>query len=414
MNFLPTWPIAFDTMTVFGLLLILGALGGYLSHRFPWLPSITGFMLIGLLFGPSGLVVLDEETLAKSRILVDIALGLILYRLGLSLKLSLLRERVMLGVMGLAESSLTIIVITGVLWIAGFALPVAGLVAAIVVSSSPAVLLHVAHEVRASGDVTETTKTLVAINNVVSFVAFSALLPLVQFSSGKSWSEILLLPTYRFFGSLILGCTAGAVVYVLTHRTREATQYRLAFVIGGVMLTTGLANVFNLSALYAPLVLGIVVKNLEQEDTVSQIQFGESFELFFIVLFVSAGANLHLHDLITLAPVVILLVVTRSLAKVGGVVAVAAATREALNKAVARGMLLIPMAGMAIGLTRTTAELFPDQAASVAAVVLGAVAVFETIGPPLAAYAFNLAGEAGQAQKHTSPEALATTVEEVS
>jgi Kef-type K+ transport system membrane component KefB len=414
MNFLPTWPITFDTMTVFGLLLILGALGGYLAHRFPWLPSITGFMLIGLLFGPSGLVVLDEETLAKSRILVDIALGLILYRLGLSLKLSLLRERVTLGVMGLAESSLTIIVITGVLWIAGFALPVAGLVAAIVVSSSPAVLLHVAHEVRASGDVTETTKTLVAINNVVSFVAFSALLPLVQFSSGKSWSEILLLPTYRFFGSLILGCTAGAVVYVLTHRTREATQYRLAFVIGGVMLTTGLANVFNLSALYAPLVLGIVVKNLEQEDTVSQIQFGESFELFFIVLFVSAGANLHLHDLITLAPVVILLVVTRSLAKVGGVVAVAAATREALNKAVARGMLLIPMAGMAIGLTHTTAELFPDQAASVAAVVLGAVAVFETIGPPLAAYAFNLAGEAGQAQKHTSPEAPATTVEEAS
>jgi Kef-type K+ transport system membrane component KefB len=414
MNFLPTWPITFDTMTVFGLLLILGALGGYLAHRFPWLPSITGFMLIGLLFGPSGLVVLDEETLAKSTILVDIALGLILYRLGLSLKLSLLRERVMLGVMGLAESSLTIIVITGVLWIAGFALPVAGLVAAIVVSSSPAVLLHVAHEVRASGDVTETTKTLVAINNVVSFVAFSALLPLVQFSSGKSWSEILLLPTYRFFGSLILGCTAGAVVYVLTHRTREATQYRLAFVIGGVMLTTGLANVFNLSALYAPLVLGIVVKNLEQEDTVSQIQFGESFELFFIVLFVSAGADLHLHDLITLAPVVILLVVTRSLAKVGGVVAVAAATREALNKAVARGMLLIPMAGMAIGLTRTTAELFPDQAASVAAVVLGAVAVFETIGPPLAAYAFNLAGEAGQAQKHTNPEALAKAVEEAS
>jgi Kef-type K+ transport system membrane component KefB len=414
MNFLPTWPITFDTMTVFGLLLILGALGGYLAHRFPWLPSITGFMLIGLLFGPSGLVVLDEETLAKSRILVDIALGLILYRLGLSLNLSLLRKRVTLGVMGLAESSLTIIVVAGVLWIAGFALPVAGLVAAIVVSSSPAVLLHVAHEVRASGDVTETTKTLVAINNVVSFVAFSALLPLVQFSSGKSWSEILLLPTYRFFGSLILGCTAGAVVYVLTHRTREATQYRLAFVIGGVMLTTGLANVFNLSALYAPLVLGIVVKNLEQEDTVSQIQFGESFELFFIVLFVSAGANLHLHDLITLAPVVILLVVTRSLAKVGGVVAVAAATREALNKAVARGMLLIPMAGMAIGLTHTTAELFPDQAASVAAVVLGALAVFETIGPPLAAYAFNLAGEAGQAQKHTSPEALATTVEEAS
>ncbi|MGQ9896612.1 MAG: cation:proton antiporter [Acidobacteriota bacterium] len=414
MRFLPTWPITFDVMGVFGLLLILGALGGYLAHRLPWLPSITGFMLIGLLFGPSGLVVLDATTLSESKILVDIALGLILYRLGLSLNLSLLKERPVLAVTGFAESLLTVIAITGVLWLVGFSLPVSGLVAAIVVSSSPAVLLHVAHEQRAAGDVTETTKTLVAINNVVSFVLFSALLPLVQFSSGKSWSEILLLPTYRFFGSLILGGIIGAMVYMLTHYTREAAQYRLAFIIGSVMLTTGLANVFNLSLLYSPLVLGVVVRNLEKEDMLSQIQFGESFELFFIVLFVSAGANLHLSDLITLAPIVLLLVITRSLAKIGGVVVVAKAADEPLKKAMARGLLLIPMAGMAIGLTHTTAELFPDKASSVAAIVLGAVAVFESIGPPLAIYAFNLAGEASQEQPSARASTRAVAVEEAS
>ncbi|MFQ3640616.1 MAG: cation:proton antiporter, partial [Chloracidobacterium sp.] len=285
-------------MTIFGLLLILGALGGYLAHRFPWLPSITGFMLVGLLFGPSGLTVLDDDNLAKSKILVDIALGLILYRLGLSLNVLLLRQQMTLGSMALAESALTFITIIGSLWLVNIPIAVAALVAAIVVSSSPAVLLHVAHEVRAAGEVTETTKTLVALNNIISFVAFSALLPLVQFSSGKSWSDILLLPTYRFFGSLVLGCLVGILVYFLTHRTREATQYRLAFIIGAVMLTVGLASVLNLSTLFAPLVLGVVVKNLEQEDIVSQMQFGESFELFFIVLFVSAGANLHLHDLV--------------------------------------------------------------------------------------------------------------------
>lgn len=403
MDFLPAWPPAFNTMTIFGLLLILGALGGYAAHRFPWLPSITGFMLIGLLFGPSGIALLDEDTLARSRLLVDIALGLILYRLGLSLNILLLKERPTLAVAGVAESALTFIVVAGTLWIVGFPATVAALVGAIVVSSSPAVLLHVAHEVKAAGEVTETTKTLVAVNNFISFLAFSALLPLVQFSAGKSWGDILLLPTYRFFGSIVLGVGVGVGVYFLTHRTREAVQYRLAFVIGGVMLTTGLAAALNLSTLFAPLVLGIVVKNLEQEDLLSQIQFGESFELFFIVLFVSAGANLHLHELVALAPVVLLLVAARSLAKIGGVVAVSAAVRVPLPQAAARGLLLIPMAGLAIGLTRTTAELLPDKASGVAAIVLGAVAVFETIGPPIAAYAFRLAGEAGKAATHRRP-----------
>ncbi len=405
MDFLPTWPPAFNTMTTFGLLLILGALGGYLAHRFPWLPSITGFMLIGLLFGPSGLALLDARTVAESRILVDIALGLIVYRLGLSLNIALLKERPTLAIAGLAESALTFAVIIGALWIIGFSTVVAALVGAIVVSSSPAVLLHVANEVKAAGDVTNTTKALVGLNNLISFVAFSALLPLAQYSSGKNWSDILLLPTYRFFGSVMLGCAVGVTIYFLTHRTRDAVQYRLAFIIGAVMLTVGLASILNLSALFAPLVLGIVVKNLEQEDLLSQIEFGESFELFFIILFVSTGANLHLHELFALAPAVALLVVARSLAKVGGVVAVAAAAQEPLPTATARGLLLIPMAGLAIGLTQTTAELFPDVAASVAAIVLGAVAVFETIGPPIAAYAFKLAGEAGQALGEPSESA---------
>ncbi|HAF43811.1 MAG TPA: peptidase, partial [Gallionellaceae bacterium] len=56
-------------------------------------------------------------------------------------------------------------------------------------------------------------------------------------------------------------------------------------------------------------------------------------------------------------------------------------------------MLLIPMAGLAIGLVQTSGNLFPQHAPTVTAIVLGAVAIFETIGPPIAAYAFRVAGE---------------------
>ena len=51
------------------------------------------------------------------------------------------------------------------------------------------------------------------------------------------------------------------------------------------------------------------------------------------------------------------------------------------------------MAGLAIGLVQSSSQLVPEHAAVISAIVLGAVTVFETIGPPIASYAFRLAGE---------------------
>ena len=81
MEFLPTFPLQVTTLFFFGFLLFCGALGGYLAHRVPWIPSITGFMLVGLLAGPNGLNLFGFETLERAKIVIDIALALILYRL---------------------------------------------------------------------------------------------------------------------------------------------------------------------------------------------------------------------------------------------------------------------------------------------------------------------------------------------
>ena len=83
MEFLPVWPFPVNTLFFFGFLLFCGALGGYVAHRWPWIPSITGFMVVGLFAGPNVLGLISPEALAQSRIVVDVALALILYRLGL-------------------------------------------------------------------------------------------------------------------------------------------------------------------------------------------------------------------------------------------------------------------------------------------------------------------------------------------
>ena len=394
MEFLPTWPLHISPLIAFGMVLIAGALGGFVAHRLPWLPSISGFLLVGFICGPSGLGIFGAQTIAESQILLDIALALILYRLGLSLDIKTLLRSPALIVTALVECAATFAAVFYLLKLFDIAGPVAALVAAISISSSPAVLLHVANEMNAEGPVTDSTKTLVALNNLISFVAFSATLPTLLYSNGASWQTTVLQPLYGFAGSLLIGGIFAYALHFLVVKTKHAAQYKLALVIGTLMTVIGFAYELKLSMLFAPLVIGVAVKTLERRSLTSNLEFGAPFELFFIVLFVFAGARLHLSELIEYAPIVLLLVAVRSLAKILGAGTMLSIFRQPTRGNLARGLLLMPMAGLAIGLVQKSNELFPAHATAVSAIVLGAVAVFETIGPPIAAFALRFAGEA--------------------
>lgn len=396
MDFLPHLPLAFNTQAAFGLMLFAGVLGGYLAHRISWLPSITGFMAVGLLIGPSGLGLLDGDALELAQPIINVSLGLILYRLGLSLDLKAMGRDPSLLVTALFESALTFSLSFILLQALGMPTLVAGLAAAIVISSSPAILIHVAHELNAAGPVTERAKELVALNNLFSFLAFSALLPIGHLSVGEAdWTTAFLQPLYQVVGSMLLATLIAATLVWLARTTRGAPQYRLALIIGAIMLGLGMARELNVSALFVPLALGVSVRTLERDELLSDVAFGEAFELFFIALFVYAGAHINLDLLGELGGIALALVAVRIAAKWLGAFGIGRLYGQATAPAAATGTLLIPMAGLAIGLAQTAHNLFALEAEQLSALVLGAVAILETIGPPLAAWAFRLAGEVG-------------------
>lgn len=393
MDFLPSWPPASNTLFFFGFLLFCGSIGGFIAHRWPWLPSITGFMLVGFVAGPNVLGLFSYEHLAGSGVVIDVALGLILYRLGLSLDIKeLVRDR-SLAVISVAESLLTgVVVYVMLVWMGLDALP-AAIVGAIAISSSPAVLIHVSHELGASGPVTDRAESLVALNNVIAFLAFAALLPLLYRDGQAPWLTVVGAPLYGLLGSAALGGAAGLGLHYTARRFKSARQYHLALVIGAVMLTLGAALMLKLSTLFAPLVLGAVVRGIERKELISDLEFGPAFELFFIALFVYAGANLHVAEMITYAPYALVFVLGRAVAKWLGVTAASSLFRVPLRQSMSTGLLLLPMAGLAIGLVETTLDLFPGRGAIVASIVLAGVAVMETIGPPIAARAFRWSGD---------------------
>lgn len=397
-SFLPSaWP-EMNLPIVFGVLIAFGALGGLLAERVRWLPSITGFMAVGLLVGPSGLGLLSPEDLREARVLVDVALGLILFKLGASLHpVRALRNR-RLVFTSLVESGATFVAILALMLVLGTPAVVAVLAAAIAVSSSPAVLIHVAEELHARGPTLSSARSLVAANNVLSFVLFSLALPVALLGESFHLATSLLLPAYQMIGAAAVGAAVAFVATRIGALTRhDESHLRFALVVGAVMLTLGLASAVKVSTLFAGLSLGIACRWMQGRGRLSRVEFGGGGDLFFVLLFVFAGANLHLHELLQYGPVALAFVVVRSLAKLLAVQACGAAFRLPQRRAFSSGLLLIPMAGLAIGLVQTVERLMPGLGGQVAAIVLAAVAVFETLGPPLAAFALRLCGEAGQA-----------------
>ncbi|WP_338415942.1 cation:proton antiporter [uncultured Sphaerotilus sp.] len=396
------WP-EINLMIAFGILLAFGTLGGMLAARMRWLPTITGFMVFGLLIGPSGLSLMPVTSLDKARPLVEIALGLILFKLGATLHpMAVLRNRRLL-ITSLVESLATFAAILGLLLWIGVGPLVALLAASISVSSSPAVLIHVAEELHASGPTVSTAQALVALNNVLAFVLYSLCLPLALHDKFEL-SEALMLPAYQLMGAVVISMTVAWLVTRIALYTRhDEEHFRFALVVGGVMLAIGLALSLKASTLFTSLTLGVACRWLQGRSKLSRVDFGGGGDVFFIILFVFAGANLHLHDLLQYGSIAAAYVAVRTLAKCLSIYVCGRRFGVPHRQALSQGLLLVPMAGLAIGLVQNISGLMPELGAKVAAVVLASVAVFETIGPPLAAFALRFVGEAGAANPDREP-----------
>ena len=392
------FPLHLNPALVFGLLILVGVCGGILASRISWLPTITGFMLVGVVLGPSILNIFDAELLAISKGFVEVALGLILFKLGSAVHPKEILVNPRLVVTSVIEVTLTFLAVIGVLYLFDVPPIVSLLVASIFVSSSPAILVHVANEVGAAGRVTNSAKSLVALNNVLSFILFTSFMPFALQSSSPSLLDAIGLPLYRLFGSLVVGT---AVAYAVTKLTKlltgTSTHFIFPIVIGAIMVTLGLSSAFQFSFLFAALTLGVATRWMELKYmSLTKAQFGYGEDIFFIILFVTAGANLHLSELLSVGLVAPCLIVARCLAKFSGVALGGRMASYTMPQASARGLLLLPMAGLAIGLVQTTQEFAPAIAAQVAALVIAAVAVLESVGPPVTKVAFEIAGETGK------------------
>ncbi len=386
-------------MLVFGIFLLFGVLGGIIANRISWLPTISSFMALGFIIGPHGLSLVTQDMLAESSVLTTIAMGLILYKLGNALHpKEMLRSR-SLQWMSLAENLFSFLLVFALIAALGFGTAHAWVVAAISISSSPAVLVHVAGEMRAKGPVTDRTKSLIALNNLISYILFSLALPFAMGRYGTiNVVSAVMYTAYRFIGAVTVGTLVAWVSVRLARMLKPNDEhYRFSIVIGSIALVLGICNMLGISALLAPLVLGIATRWFEtSRHNLSRVTMGEGGDLFFIILFVFAGAKINIGLVAKMGLLPVMLVFARLVGKSAGVYGASRLMKADMRQAGPISLLLMPMASLAIGLVLTASQLLPEMARGITAIILSMVAILETLGPIAAKEAFLIAGEADQ------------------
>jgi Kef-type K+ transport system membrane component KefB len=380
-------------------LLLLGvvALAGLYfgrAARFARLPSLIGFMVLGVLLGPSLLGCFEETNLQTLSFLTEIALGFVAFSIGAELSMTSLRQ---LGggivAIILAESFGAFAIVTAVVFLLTRSWPLALLFGAVAPASAPAGTVAVIQEYRARGTLTKALYAVVGFDDGLAILIFGfaaaiakTLLSAQLLGSGGGVAGVaaaMRQPAIEIAASLGVGVLVGFLFSALARQLRHGHEM-LVVVFGTVLVATGVSLYFNLSLILTNMAVGFVLVNTRRESFVHRVTepVREIMPLIFIIFFTLAGAHLRLSELPKLGAIGIVYVLARSGGLIGGSRLGAAIGRSEPKLRKWVGLGILSQAGVAIGLSLIISNEFRAFAAMPG--VAAAVERFATMHPMVA------------------------------
>ena len=363
------------------------------------LPNVTGYILAGMLIGPSFLGIIPREAVSSFNIISEAALGFIAYSIGGELSIKHLRRMgSSILVITLAESlGAVLVVIAAMALIFKQPLPFSFMIGSIAAATAPAATIMVIRQYNAKGPLVDTLFPVVALDDAVAIMVFGIAVGISQSLPMASAGVIaLVLLTGRLileiFIALGLGFCVGLFLSVISRYLRGHDAL-LSFAIACIFLTIGVASYFNVSSLLACLALGAAVTNLVyRSDRVLSV-IDRFTPPIFVSFFAISGADLQISVLRQVGLLAIGYVIFRMIGKVLGAYLGAKWTNAPAVVQKYLGLALAPQAGVAIGLSLVAEKTLPGTGIVLRNIILGSTVIYELIGPVVAKQALMMAGE---------------------
>ncbi len=383
------------------------------------LPSVTAYLIAGVLIGPycmgqlgiDGLGFKDFKAVESLKLISDVALGFIAFSIGNEFRKEDIKH---IGkqafVIGVLQALVATLFVDIALFVVHKTMPhvlsvsQAITLGAIATATAPAATLMVVRQYKAKGKLTDLLLPIVALDDAVGLIVFA-----VSFGIAKSLGtgnvdmiSILVNPLVEIVCSLALGAVLGWVLTQLEKMFNSNTN-RLNMTITFVVLTVALSMIkvdlgpvhIGFSSLLVCMMLGTVFCNIcpLSHDLMEGADKWTSplFALFFVI----SGAELELGVFAQGAIVLIgvVYIIFRSLGKYSGTFISAKMTKCSPEICKYLGITLLPQAGVALGMCTIAAAEFGEAGVLIRNITLFAVLVYELVGPLLTRMALQAAGD---------------------
>jgi Kef-type K+ transport system membrane component KefB len=402
---LPVTSQGISTLIV-GIMLLTSFLLADVIKKFH-LPRLTGYMIMGVILGVSGVGILTDTRIDNLHFLENLALAFIALAAGGELRFRELKKniksvsRILFGQIIIIFSGMAILFVLASGYfpilegfppnvIIAFGLLFAGTA----LSTSPATTIGIITETNAQGRVTNLILFITVLKAIVLIIFFPLIITITTgLTAGADTPETNIISRFifQFVKSIFGGAIFGALIIWYLKKVKVEISI---FLFAITLAISELGSLFEFDILLTAMICGIIVQNFSSkgDDLIKGI---EIFSLpVYVIFFCFAGASLHLEVLGKALFLTFFLVVLRLVLNFLGNYIGSAAAGESQDVKRYSWMGYIGQAGIALGLGIIIEKSLPAQYGNFfLTILISTVVVNEMIGPILLKLTFEKAKE---------------------
>ncbi len=365
-------------------------LAGFLMTRLTkklHLPNVTGYILAGVVLGPSLGHLISPAQVEEMGFVTDLALAFIAFGVGRYFKFSQLRQNGGKVVVITILEALTAAVLVTLCMVYVFHLSwsFALLLGAIGSATAPASTIMTIRQYKAKGSFVNLILQVVALDDAVALIAFSICAAVAQAMEGGGVTNagMILWPIAFNLAALILGGIAGYVLHRMVDGNRSS-DHRLILTVAILFVVTGICTAMDISPLLACMVLGTVYINVGGSKRLFK-RMNKFTPPILMLFFILSGMRLDLHSLAAAGIIGVAYFLVRIVGKYLGAFAGTSLCRMPKTTRRCLGLALIPQAGVSIGLAVLGQRILPtEMGVLLSTIILSSGLLYEMVGPACA------------------------------